>query len=139
MNANEEVEDEGLEAVDEDFESLRLRRCALLNERSIAWTTVSERQTLVRTLHREGQNLKLISRTLQVPYITVRRDCDFLGLSSFTLANDDELIGIISDIIETGHSGMGAYVKIKGALREKGIRIPLKRLNSLLVFFSRFS
>jgi hypothetical protein len=40
---------------------------------------------------------------------------------------------IVAEIISSGHTNMGAYVKIMGALREKKIRIPLRRLEVLLV------
>jgi len=76
-----------------------------------------------------------IAKALKAPYITVRRDLKALQLPAFTDLSDNMLLPIIEKIIKEGHSSIGAYVKIMGALREQGIRIPLRRLNILLVIF----
>ena len=115
-------------------EHITALRSPLLCDVLTPWVTPEERRSSISTLHREGRKLTDIAVEIGCSYKTVLRDLGIIGVTPFTQASDDELKHIIEDIIHLGHASMGAYHKIKGALREKGYRVPLHRIERILVW-----
>jgi|AntAceMinimDraft_5_1070358.scaffolds.fasta_scaffold139107_1 hypothetical protein len=97
-----------------------------------SWETPEERQAHVVTQHARGRKLVKIAECLGVDERTVRRDCEMLGLETWSSLTDDELNELVLEIIAVEHAAVG-LAKIESHLIRLGYRVQQIRIRCSMV------
>jgi hypothetical protein len=98
----------------------------------IPWSTSEERKSHVLNEHKLGRSLVTIARRLQVNRKTIERDCDGLGLTTWSLISDADLDTSVQAILSEEHPGAGVTL-IESALLRRGHRTQERRILQSLV------
>lgn len=89
---------------------------------------VQKRQRNVAGMHEEGRTVTHIALALKVSRTTIHSDFVTLGLHSWDLIDDDDLLDTVEDIVHTSFSYVGRRVVEAHLLAVHGLRICRRRI-----------
>ena len=110
----------------------------LLCEKTFEWSDGEERRKRVLELHEGGDEVSRIAKKLGVCRRTIIRDCDKLGLETFSSLSDVDLEAEVLDIIQTLSSSIGLRA-VEGALIHRGLRVQERCITSALVNYLHYT
>jgi len=99
--------------------------------KTVKWRDVEERRTILKEEHAKGASLARLANILEVSASTIERDCEHLGLKTFSDISDERLTFEIADVLNHGHEDMG-YRDVECALQRRQIRVQERRIRALL-------